>query len=207
LPRIRNTYIDKVPPHQPRPPCTPSSPARRRHTDRRLVPHEELETARVFAKAKKAAASRRAYNSDWAVFTARVAARGIQPLPASPQAVAAFIAAEAQAGRRAATITRRLTAIRYAHRLARARATHNAEAVRATMRGIRRSIGTAPAKKAPATADLIAAMLATCRTDIRGLRDRALIAFGFASALRRSELVALRVEDLTETFGRTRPVG
>jgi len=35
-------------------------------------------------------------------------------------------------------------------------------------------------------------MLATCRTDIRGVRDRALIAFGFASA------VALRVEDLTE---------
>jgi len=41
-------------------------------------------------------------------------------------------------------------------------------------------------------------MLATCRTDIRGVRDRALSAFGFASAMRRSELVALRVEDLTE---------
>jgi integrase len=67
------------------------------------------------------------------------------------------------------------------------------------MRVIRRSIGTAPAKKAPATADLIAAMLATCRDDPRGLRDRALIAFGFASAMRRSELVALQVEDLTET--------
>jgi integrase len=43
-------------------------------------------------------------------------------------------------------------------------------------------------------------MLATCRTDIRGVRDRALIAFGFASAMRRSELVALRVEDLTEVL-------
>jgi hypothetical protein len=42
-----------------------------------------------------------------------------------------------------------------------------------------------PGKKAPITADLIAAMLATCRSDIRGVRDRALIAFGFASAMRR----------------------
>jgi integrase len=42
-------------------------------------------------------------------------------------------------------------------------------------------------------------MLATCQSDLRGLRDRALLAFGFASALRRSELVALQVEDLTET--------
>ena len=72
--------------------------------------------------------------------------RDIQPLPASPQAVAAFIAAEAQAGRRAATITRRLAAIRYAHRLAGHEPPTNAEAVKATMRGIRRSIGTAPAK-------------------------------------------------------------
>jgi integrase len=67
------------------------------------------------------------------------------------------------------------------------------------MRGIRRTISTAPVKKAPATAELIAAMLATCRTTIRGVRDRALIAFGFASAMRRSELVALQFEDLTET--------
>jgi site-specific recombinase XerD len=165
-----------------------------------LVPHAELETARAFAEHEKAAASRRAYNSDWAIFRSWCAHRALQPLPASPQAVAAFIAAEAQAGRRAATITRRLAAIRYAHKLAGiSEPPTNSELVRSTMRGIRRTIGTAPAKKAPATADLIAAMLATCRTDLPGLRDRALIAFGFASAMRRSELVALLVEDLTET--------
>jgi integrase len=35
--------------------------------------------------------------------------------------------------------------------------------------------------------------------DLRGLRDRALLLLGFAGALRRSELVALNVEDLEET--------
>jgi integrase len=34
---------------------------------------------------------------------------------------------------------------------------------------------------------------------LKGLRDRALLLFGFASALRRSELVALAVEDLEHT--------
>jgi len=129
-----------------------------------LVPHEDLETARAFAEHEKAAASRRAYNSDWSIFRSWCAHRDLQPLPASPQAVAAFIAAEAQAGRRAATITRRLAAIRYAHKLAGiGEPPTNSELVRSTMRGIRRTIGTAPAKKAPATAELIAAMLATCR--------------------------------------------
>jgi site-specific recombinase XerD len=36
-------------------------------------------------------------------------------------------------------------------------------------------------------------------TDLRGLRDRALLLLGFAGALRRSEVVALNVEDLKET--------
>jgi len=37
-----------------------------------------------------------------------------------------------------------------------------------------------------------------CPNTMLGIRDRALLALGFAGAFRRSELVALRVEDLTE---------
>jgi integrase len=70
--------------------------------------------------------------------------------------------------------------------------------VRATLRGIRRTIGTAPAEKAPATAQLLARMLALCPDTLGGKRDRALLALGFAGATRRSELVALCVEDLAE---------
>jgi hypothetical protein len=54
-----------------------------------LVPaetaREEVEAARAFAAAEKAAAIRRAYRSDWAIF----AARGADPLPATPGADAA----------------------------------------------------------------------------------------------------------------------
>ena len=74
----------------------------------------------------------------------------------------------------------------------------NNEGVKATLRGIRRTIGTARAGKAPATADLIGQMLALCPDSMIGKRDRALLCLGFAGAFRRSELCALDVADLTE---------
>jgi hypothetical protein len=45
-------------------------------------------------------------------------ARQASPLPADPATIAAFLAAEAQAGTKASTISRRVAAIRYAHKLA-----------------------------------------------------------------------------------------
>jgi integrase len=41
------------------------------------------------------------------------------------------------------------------------------------------------------------AAAATCDRTAHGRRDRALLLFGFTGALRRSELVALQVEDVT----------
>jgi hypothetical protein len=41
-------------------------------------------------------------------------------------------------------------------------------------------------------------MLDTCPDTLIGRRDRALLAFGFAGAFRRAELVALEIDDLVE---------
>jgi integrase len=71
--------------------------------------------------------------------------------------------------------------------------------LKAVLAGIRRSIGTAVIRKAPATAEIIRAIIADISVDLRGLRDRALFLLGFDGALRRSELVALDVSDLEET--------
>jgi integrase len=73
------------------------------------------------------------------------------------------------------------------------------ERVRATMRGIRRSLGTARAKKTPATVERIVAMAPLAGGGLANIRDRALLLFGFASAMRRSELAALDFEDIDET--------
>jgi len=128
-----------------------------------------------------------------------VRARDLEPLPAAPATVARFLSAQATAGVKASTIGRRCAAIGYAHKLAGHREpSSNAETVKAVMRGIRRTIGTASTQKAPATAEVIGEMLKHCPDDLKGKRDRALLALGFAGAFRRSELVALNVEDLAE---------
>ena len=121
-------------------------------------------------------------------------AKGSAPCPR--ETVAAFLAAEANRSIKSSTIGRRLAAIRYAHKLAGYERPTNSEAVKATLRGIRRTAGSAPVRKAPATADKVLAMVGKAGTDIKGLRDRALLLLGFAGAFRRSELVALDVADL-----------
>lgn len=119
-------------------------------------------------------------------------------MPATEGTVMGFLSAEARGGAKASTLGRRVAAIRYAHKLAGHEPPTNSEAVKALMRGIRRTIGTAPVQKSAATADLLRAMLDACPDTLRGKRDRALLALGFAGAFRRSELVALQVEDLAE---------
>ena len=156
----------------------------------------ELEDATQYARAEKAPATRRAYRSDFEIFRAWCDARDALPLPASPESVAAFLASEAKRDVRPSTLSRRLAAILYAHKLAGYASPTASEAVKATLRGIKRTKKVAPNRKAPATADKVTAMAATTGNGARGLRDRALLLIGFAGAFRRSELVALDASDI-----------
>lgn len=67
------------------------------------------------------------------------------------------------------------------------------------MAGIRRKFGVAQQGKKAAVTEDILAMLQTLSGDLRGVRDRALLLIGFGGAFRRSELVALDVEDVEIT--------
>jgi site-specific recombinase XerD len=118
-------------------------------------------------------------------------------LPAAPETVAAYLAAHAGTSK-ASTLGRRVAAIRYAHKLAGLETPTDAEGVKATMRGIRRTFGGARNKKAPAVAAKMRSMVAVAPEGLAGLRDRALLLVGFAGAFRRSELVALDVADIDE---------
>ena len=71
-------------------------------------------------------------------------------------------------------------------------------AVAAVMSGIRRQVGTDQLRRAaPLELEPLELVLAPIDTaTLAGQRDRALLLIGFAAALRRSELVALNVEDL-----------
>jgi integrase len=60
-------------------------------------------------------------------------------------------------------------------------------------------VGAAPARTTLVLAEAARAMALSAPEGLKGLRDRALLLLGFASAFRRSELVALDVADLEET--------
>ncbi|TXN76082.1 tyrosine-type recombinase/integrase [Methylobacterium sp. WL18] len=162
------------------------------------LPAEAAAIVRAYQRASKADATVRAYTSDARVFQDWCARFGFRSLPASPEAVAAFIVSEAEEGRAASTLGRRMAAIRHAHKLAGLPDPTEDEGVRAAMRGARRKVGVAPTQKAAATAEILAAMLMRTPDTLTGKRDRALLALGFAGAFRRSELVALDVADLVE---------
>ena len=72
-------------------------------------------------------------------------------LPAAPETVAAYLAAHAGTSK-ASTLGRRVAAIGYAHKLAGLETPTDTEGVKATMRGIRRTFGSARVRKAPAVA-------------------------------------------------------
>lgn len=150
-----------------------------------------------YALAEKSSATRRAYRSDFAAFAAWCHGRGFSPMPAAPEAVAAFLADQANSGLKPSTLGRRVAAIAYAHSLAGLDAPTRSKSVRVVLGGIRREKRIKPMQKAPATAERVTAMLAGIPDTLAGKRDRALLALGFAGAFRRSELVALEVADLT----------
>ena len=149
---------------------------------------------REYIKASKAENTLRGYQSDWRDFCAWCELHGLCPLPAAAEAVAAYIA-ECAGHLKPGSIQRRLNAIAEAHKAAGLDTpTHNA-LVRNTMKGIRRTLGTAPAQKAAALTADIRTMTEAAGDGTIGARDRALILLGFAGAFRRSELVGLDFED------------
>ena len=153
----------------------------------------------VFDDADHAANTRRAYRADWGDFAAWCAEQGRIPFPAAPESVQGYLRHLADRGRKTATIQRRLAAIAAAHRRAGLPPPTEDRAVRREMQRIRRALGVKQEGKAPVLVDDLRAMVAALPQDPRGLRDRALLLVGFAGALRRSELVGIRLEHLRFT--------
>jgi site-specific recombinase XerC len=156
----------------------------------------DLNAARTYSQQSLSEATRTAYVSDWRAFEGWCADRDVEALPASPASVAAFLDM-AERGLRPATIARRCAAIRHFHRLAGVDPAPTDAAIVKTTKGLRRSLGAAQAEKAPAT-NVVAKRLVDAMPDgsLKGRRDRAMVMLGFAGAFRKSEVVALNVEDL-----------
>lgn len=101
------------------------------------------------------------------------------------------------------TVTQRVAVLSTAHKLKRLDNPCELPSVRTLLSRARRSAvkrGERPAKKTAITRQELEAMLATCDETLEGLRDRALLCFGFASGgRRRSEIAAADIRDLRKT--------
>lgn len=154
---------------------------------------------RGFIEASAADNTKRGYASDFRQFAAWCESAGLSALPASPVTVADYLAHLAQSGRKVSTIERAKAAVKMAHELAGHESPTGAKIVTVAVKGIRRSLGVAKAKKSPVLTVDVRAMLSALPDTLAGKRDRALLLIGYAGAFRRSELAGLRLEDVAQT--------
>lgn len=116
-------------------------------------------------------------------------------IPASPDKVAEYLAAHADA-LSVATLNRRLAALAKVHRSRGFSNPTSAEIVKATFRGLKRIKGTAQRQAAPLIKDDLFLALEAMGSRPKDVRDRAMLLVGFAGAFRRSELIGLDWKDV-----------
>ena len=137
----------------------------------------------------------RSYYADTQVFVDWCAAANRTAFPASPDTICQFL--EAQSEHRApSTVRRRLYAIRKLHRLLRLPDPTYDEEINLSFRRIKRQHAIRPKQAKGLTRDYLDRFLASEPDTPWGLRNRAMLSLGYELLARRSELVALRSEDL-----------
>ena len=157
-----------------------------------------LDAAQALGRKAAAPATLRAYKADWAHYAAWCAAHGFVPVPAAPATVGAYLAS-LKDSHAPTTVRRRLSAIGKMHRFNDLPWNPGHRDIQEPLQGLLRERGRAVRKAAALTLATLRQLVATCDASARGRRDRALLLIGFAAALRRSELVALQVDDVVAT--------
>ena len=140
--------------------------------------------------------TKKAWRCDWAVFMKFCEARVAIPLPAIPEIVASFVDACRLDGKKPATIRRYLSTIALAHKVAKLDNPCADEFVQLEIKGMY-NLMSARQRQAKALGwEHIKQFIDTAGEGIRPDRERALLTVAYDTMARRSELVALNVEDL-----------
>lgn len=155
-----------------------------------------INQAEDYAKQSRSDNTKAAYKSDWKDFSRWCMHYDLQPLPAFPATLAAYIS---DLSNRAATSTirRRISAISQAHIVAGHPSPATDPMVREVWKGIRRVKGTAPKQKDALMTNDLRKICKALPDTLRGHRDRALLLIGLAGGFRRAELVSINLEHIT----------
>jgi site-specific recombinase XerD len=165
----------------------------------------------AYVDAARAANTLRGYRSDWREWATWCRYNGHPAFPATAAGISRYLTFLAGHGAKVGTMSRRLSAIRLAHRLRNQPDPTEHARVVAVWEGIRRTHGALPDQAAPLMPPELFHVLDACPLEKRwktrgrhpepdqaGYRDRALLLVGFVAALRRSEIAALTIDQVNE---------
>lgn len=177
-------------------PAPTTALARRAPEQSLVVASNEEAHADSLANHAHADATRKAYELDLQDWRRYARSKGISEpfFPVSPKHLRNYIASMDLRGLSVSTIRRRCAAIARLHTNERVPSPTRHPDVSAVLRGLSRERTTAPQKKVALTPEVVMDAL----EHVDRPRDRALLLFGICSAMRRSEIVAIRWRDVTD---------
>ena len=135
------------------------------------------------------------YRRDLDIFAEWCTENHAELLPAQPGAVAQFFDWQLQSNSYA-TIRRRASAIRFAHKLSDYPCPIQHSDVFLAMRRAARTKGRRPRQVLGLTREILDVILAACPDTLSGTRDAALLSLGYDTLCRSSELTLMRAEDV-----------
>lgn len=179
----------------------------------RLTKIEQLdETTRQVASNHKSPNTLNGYASDWEDFSTWCNAHQFQSLPAAPYVVAYYLADRAvnswlgPSGKLKKLITKpplklptllhRVWAIKFIHKENGYVFDTSCKEIEAVLSGLRRTNMAKEDRKDPLLLVDIRGMIENLPETLTGIRDKALLLVGFVSAMRRSEIAVLKMQDL-----------
>lgn len=148
------------------------------------------------SRGTKSANTERALLGDVLMFSAWCNSAGLKHLPASAETVAAFIDAQAAAGKAPASIRRYAASIAAYHRSAEAPNPMGLKIATDALKRMARTRGEKQRQAKGINDNLVVRMLQAAKNNRGDLRNKALLTLAYTTMCRRSELVGLLVEDI-----------
>lgn len=160
------------------------------------IEKEKLEKIKFYIQNSKSKNTQKSYAADWQHFTDWCKANHRSSLPADAGTICLYLS-ELATTHKYSTLRRRLSSINQAHRFKKYLPPSRQIEVQALMEGIKREIGSRQEPKKALMLQVLPDLISKIdTTTLIGIRDKAILLLGFALASRRSELVAINLEDL-----------
>lgn len=153
------------------------------------------------ARAKELVNSARAprtmldYDADWRMLREWCEQAGLTFPPTHDEAITLYVTYLIECGHKVASVTRRIASFRFWYRHL-GLAIPDLSVARRVLSGARRELRQKPKQARPLTKEQLQTLCKALGSRPIGVRNRAAIVLGFASGMRRSEIAALRMEDI-----------